>query len=101
LSDADSAGEPTTLLQISGLHVSFYSASSGPGGTPQYLPAVQDVSLRVPVGTSVGIVGESGSGKSVTALSLLRLLPEPPVHRRERRCWSGACLGPKRSLPIC
>lgn len=79
LSDADSAGEPTTLLQISGLHVSFYSASSGPSGTPQYLPAVQDVSLRVPVGTSVGIVGESGSGKSVTALSLLRLLPEPPA----------------------
>ena len=33
----------------------------------------------MPPRTTVGLVGESGSGKSVTALSILRLLPEPPA----------------------
>ncbi len=40
------------------------------------LKAVQHVSLQVHAGEVLGIVGESGSGKSITALSLLRLLPE-------------------------
>ncbi|MCU1494255.1 MAG: putative oligopeptide/dipeptide transporter ATP-binding protein, partial [Acidimicrobiaceae bacterium] len=38
--------------------------------------AVRGVSFRVDAGEAVGLVGESGSGKTVTALSLLRLLPE-------------------------
>ena len=37
------------------------------------------VSFNIPKGKTVGLVGESGSGKSVTALSLMRLLPEPPA----------------------
>jgi oligopeptide/dipeptide ABC transporter ATP-binding protein len=40
---------------------------------------VRDVSLRIREGETVALVGESGCGKSVTALSLARLLPEPPA----------------------
>jgi peptide/nickel transport system ATP-binding protein len=40
--------------------------------------AVDGVSFEVPRGTTVGVVGESGCGKSVTALSILRLVPTPP-----------------------
>jgi peptide/nickel transport system ATP-binding protein len=40
--------------------------------------AVDDVSLAIPSGGTLGLVGESGCGKSVTALSVMRLLPEPP-----------------------
>ncbi len=41
------------------------------------LRAVDQVSFSVPRGKTVGIVGESGCGKSVTAMSLIRLLPQP------------------------
>ena len=41
------------------------------------LRAVDQVSFRVPRGKTVGIVGESGCGKSVTAMSIVRLLPQP------------------------
>lgn len=40
--------------------------------------AVNDVSFQVKKGEVVGIVGESGSGKSVTSLSIMRLIPNPP-----------------------
>ncbi len=41
------------------------------------LRAVDHVSFTVPAGKTVGIVGESGCGKSVTAMSIVRLLPQP------------------------
>jgi len=41
------------------------------------LRAVDEASFEVEAGTTLGIVGESGCGKSVTALSIMRLLPEP------------------------
>ena len=44
--------------------------------------AVNDVSFALRPGELLGVVGESGSGKSVTMMSLLRLLPEPPAEIR-------------------
>ena len=61
-----------TLLQIKNLQVDFVTEI----GTTS---AVKNVSLEVNRGEIVAIVGESGSGKSVTALSVLQLLPTPPA----------------------
>jgi peptide/nickel transport system ATP-binding protein/oligopeptide transport system ATP-binding protein len=61
-----------TLLSVSNLRVVF-------GGGQRELPAVDDVGFDVAEGEVLGIVGESGSGKSVTALSIMGLLPKPPA----------------------
>ncbi|MDO6729000.1 ABC transporter ATP-binding protein [Marinovum sp. 2_MG-2023] len=58
----------SALLNISNLNVSIKL----PHGT---LSAVRDTTITLQKGRSLGIVGESGSGKSMTALSLMRLLP--------------------------
>ncbi len=47
------------------------------GGTAE--PLVQNLSLRLERGQSLGLVGESGSGKSLTALAIMNLLPEPEL----------------------
>ena len=59
------------LLSVRNLVTRFRTAR----GT---LTAVDHVSFDVHAGETVAIVGESGSGKSVTALSILRLIPDPP-----------------------
>ena len=59
------------LLQINGLRTYFYTE----GGVAK---AVDGVDLEIRKGEVLGLVGESGSGKSVTALSVLRLIPQPP-----------------------
>lgn len=60
-----------TLLDVQNLHTHFYTAE----GT---VYAVNGVSFALNEGESLGIVGESGSGKSVTALSIMGLVPSPP-----------------------
>jgi oligopeptide/dipeptide ABC transporter ATP-binding protein len=61
----------TNLLDIRGLKT-YFSTRAGD------LRAVDGVDLTIRPGETVGLVGESGSGKSVTARSIMRLVPEPP-----------------------
>jgi microcin C transport system ATP-binding protein len=58
----------SNLLTVNHLAVAF-----------QQRTVVEDISLRVDAGETLALVGESGSGKSVTALSIMQLLPQPPV----------------------
>lgn len=51
------------------------------------LPAVDGVSFTLGSKETLGIVGESGSGKSVTALSIMRLLQEPPAEITSGEIW--------------
>ena len=50
---------------------------------------VDEVAFSIAAGETLALVGESGCGKSVTALSLLRLLPEPPARIERGRVWLG------------
>ena len=59
------------LLEVDDLAVEFHT-----GGTVQR--AVQGVSFSLERGRTLGVVGESGCGKSVTSLSIMRLVPQPP-----------------------
>lgn len=73
------------LLEVSDLTVDF-----GPVTKP--LRAVDSVSFALRAGETLGIVGESGSGKSMTALSVLRLVPEPPGRVSGRIIFNGTNL---------
>jgi oligopeptide/dipeptide ABC transporter ATP-binding protein len=57
-------------LQIKNLRTHYFTKHG-------VAPAVEDVSLKIPRKSIVGVVGESGCGKSVTALSVLRLVSSP------------------------
>jgi ABC-type microcin C transport system duplicated ATPase subunit YejF len=69
----DSAGAPAgPLLEVEGLTVAFDTEQG-------QRRVVEEASFSVGAGETVGLVGESGCGKSVTAMSIMRLLPSPPL----------------------
>ena len=72
----------TKLLEVKDLQIAF-ATSRG------LLKAVHGLSFAIETGETVAIVGESGSGKSVTALSLLRLLPESDTQIRGEIIFNG------------
>src|SRR3954462_9975437 len=59
------------LLEVKNLVTQFKTES-------EFITAVNDISFTLHRGETIGIVGESGSGKSVTSLSVMRLIPNPP-----------------------
>ncbi|MEI7712201.1 MAG: ABC transporter ATP-binding protein [Rhodospirillales bacterium] len=59
------------VLEVSGLSTVFHTRRG-------LVRAVQDVSFAVNAGETLAIVGESGCGKTITALSLMQLIPRPP-----------------------
>lgn len=63
--------ENRTLLEFKNLVTEFHTEE-------EVVKAVNDVSFTLNKGETIGIVGESGSGKSVTSLSAMRLIPNPP-----------------------
>jgi len=66
-----SANKQEPLLQVKDLHTMFHVEG-------KEAHAVNGVSFDIHPGEMLGIVGESGSGKSVTSLSIMRLIPDPP-----------------------
>lgn len=69
--DVNNIDESNVMLEVKSLKTYFYTKNG-------IIPAVDDVNLKVRRGKIVGLVGESGCGKSITALSILRLVPSPP-----------------------
>jgi oligopeptide/dipeptide ABC transporter ATP-binding protein len=61
-----------SLLELRGLTTTFQTARGE-------ISAIEDISFELNAGEILGIVGESGSGKSVTALTIMGLLPQPPA----------------------
>lgn len=61
----------TPVLEVKKLRTSFFTSEGE-------VPAVDEISFSIGKGEVVGIVGESGCGKSVTSLSIMKLIPQPP-----------------------
>ena len=71
----------SALLEVNNLKTWFYTADG-------IVRAVNGISYRLGPGEALGLVGESGCGKSVSALSLMRLIPTPPGKIVEARSSS-------------
>ncbi|MDP1802360.1 MAG: ABC transporter ATP-binding protein [Bacteroidota bacterium] len=63
--------EKQPLLEVKNLVTQFKTDD-------EFVKAVNDISFTLHKGETIGIVGESGSGKSVTSLSIMQLIPNPP-----------------------
>ena len=63
--------EKQPLLEVKNLVTQFKTED-------EFVKAVNDISFTLHKGETIGIVGESGSGKSVTSLSIMQLIPNPP-----------------------
>jgi peptide/nickel transport system ATP-binding protein len=63
--------EKQPLLEVKNLVTQFKTDD-------EFIKAVNDISFTLHKGETIGIVGESGSGKSVTSLSIMQLIPNPP-----------------------
>ena len=70
----------TNLLTIQNLAVQFYTYKS-------VVQAIGGLNLQIQKGETLGLVGESGCGKSVTAMSILRLIPIPPGKISAGQIW--------------
>src|SRR5256885_2408578 len=70
------------LLEVKELHTEFRTGAG-------VVRAVDGISYTVDPGETVAIVGESGSGKSVSALSVMRLIPDPPGRVTGGEVWFG------------
>lgn len=79
------------LLSVRDLSVQFHTEAS-------VTEAVKNISFDVDRGEIVAIVGESGSGKSVTALTVLQLLPSPPAKYPSGQVWFSDADGPAVDL---
>lgn len=80
--------ENAPLLEIKNLQIRFTIDGED-------TVAVDDMNLEIRPGETLGVVGESGSGKSVTSLSVMRLIPEPPGKIAQGEIWyrgRGECV---------
>jgi peptide/nickel transport system ATP-binding protein len=73
------------LLSITDLNTCFKTPTG-------IVSAIKGISLAIDKGATVALVGESGSGKSMTALSIMRLVPPPGFIRSGRICLDGTDL---------
>jgi ABC-type dipeptide/oligopeptide/nickel transport system ATPase component len=74
------AQEQDTILEVNDLRTYFFNRNST-------VKAVDGISFNLRQGETLGIVGESGCGKTMTALSLLRLIPRPAARIISGEIW--------------
>jgi peptide/nickel transport system ATP-binding protein len=79
------------LLEVENLVVQFETENG-------HITAVNSINFTLHRGETIGIVGESGSGKSVTSLSIMRLIAEPPGKITQGRIWYYTDNGEKIDL---